>query len=84
MKRPKRVRPVISVHEEKGSTAWVSLYTRPMNGDPEVIEFRGFACEADALAFKSDRQRSLRDIDCLCLTRERPDGVPPQKGHHPK
>jgi hypothetical protein len=80
MKSPKKPRPIVFVKEGKGSTVWISAFTRPMNGEPEIIEFRGFAREGDALAFKLGRQQSMRDVTCMCLTRERPKGIPESKG----
>jgi hypothetical protein len=84
MKRPKKLRPIVIVHEEKGSTIWVSIFTRPMNGEPEVIEFHGFAHEVNALEFKAGRRQSMRDVTSICHTHGRPEGMPAPKGHRPK
>jgi hypothetical protein len=79
MSVPMKPPPRPIVHEQPGSTVWVSRYRRPMDGSPELITHDGFTHELDARAFKAMLQASRCDTDCVCLTFERPAGAKPPK-----
>jgi hypothetical protein len=72
MRPPKPIKPSVTVHEQPGSTVWVSRYRRPMDGSPELLFFDGFTHETDAQAFKAQMRAAMGKDDCICLTFERP------------